>query len=482
VFKYIKSFFNKNSIQILSNNDYVPIVGKYIQCDPSKPNLIEPQIIYDQSTNYKFCIPYLEKALTKLNDPTDYDSSQRINCAMTLSRSIDVFKKAYLNQFGDFNISWCESSVLNVFIKPSIGWNACYNRNSLQFFYNTDENENVYFACDSAQIVAHECGHGLLDSMRPEFWNVQNQESWAFHEAFSDIVNLMTVSQSDAVVLDAFNENNGDLSKSNCMTRVAGQFGTVLCPNKKIPCLRDFSIKLNYALATTLPANSLNENLSSECHNFSRIFSSAWYASVVAIYNSIKTNESDINAFKLARDTCYEYLLKAVKMTPSTPRLFEALVNVMLLADEENFSKYQNILKQVFRDRKLFKTRIKMLSNRSIDEIDLAVLSKTTNFTYAYVKDCKKIKLSDHVVTACSNHIGHPIFDADLTVASDSVFVYDKNNNLVHEIDVDEKDIIDESLQCVTHILNEKQLDEIWKIENNQLKRIKIDCSFNSRN
>ena len=487
---YIRNLFNKKENQISALSiGYQPIIGKYIQCDPINADLTEPQRIYEDKSNLHFTIPNFDLAKTRLNNPSDYDSSQRINCAMTLHRSIDAFNKACLSQFGSLVPSWNSSINLKVFTKPGVAWNACYERGFLKFFYNTDQTtKNIYYACDSAQVVAHECGHGLLDSLRPEFWNVQNAEAWSFHEAFGDIQNLMTTSQSKEVVLSAFNETNGNLSKSNCMTRIAGQFGSALNSTRNPPYLRDISMRFNYASPNTLPGNSIDAQLSSECHNFSRIFSGAWYSCVVQVYNSIKTTEMDTAAFEEAKNVCYRYLIKAIKTVPNTVKLFEALANMMLFADQENSSKYQKILSSVFLDRNIISPNIKMLSNKNINDVknDLKksnktfmTVKKTDNYTYAHVQNHKKIKLSDHIVVALSTQPDHPIYDADLIVANESIFIYNKNNILIHESDVDEQETIDEALRCVNTILNENMLDQFWFIEENQLKRIKADCGFN---
>lgn len=488
--KYIRNLFSKKENQVSALSiDYQPIIGKYIQCDPINSNLTAPQKIFKDKTNFVFTIPNFEVASTKSNNPTDYDSSQRINCAMTLHKSINIFNKTCLAQFGSLVPSWNNSTNLSVYTKNGVSWNACYERGFLKFFYNTDPvTKNVYYACDSAQIVGHECGHGLLDSLRPEFWNVQNAEAWSFHEAFGDIQNLMTTSQSDEVVLNAFNETNGDLSKSNCMTRVAGQFGSALNPARNPPYLRDFSMRFDYASPNTLPGNSIDAQLSSECHNFSRVFSGAWYSCVIQVYNSIKTTEMDVIAFEVAKNACYGYLIKAIKTAPNTTKLFEALANMMLFADQENSSKYQNILYSVFVDRKIIAPSIKMLSNKNISDVknDLKksnktfmTVKKTDNYTYAHVQNHKKIKLSDHIVVALAAQPDNPIYDADLSVANESIFIYDKNNILIHESQVDDQEVIDEALRCVNTILNENMLDQFWTIEENQLKRIKADCGFN---
>ena len=49
--------------------------------------------------------------------------------------------------------------------------NAFYNRASFSFFHKAVAG-TTYFAGESTDVVAHEVGHGLLDSVRPDFFSV----------------------------------------------------------------------------------------------------------------------------------------------------------------------------------------------------------------------------------------------------------------------------------------------------------------------
>ena len=69
--------------------------------------------------------------------------------------------------------------------------NAFYDRASFSFFHQAVAG-TTFFSGASTDVVAHEVGHGLLDSVRPDFFSVNFIEVGAFHEAFGDCIAILT--------------------------------------------------------------------------------------------------------------------------------------------------------------------------------------------------------------------------------------------------------------------------------------------------
>jgi hypothetical protein len=69
--------------------------------------------------------------------------------------------------------------------------NAYYDGYSVSF-YHQPVGSQVKFSGASADIVSHEVGHALLDTIRPELWDSKFPEVAAFHEAFGDCIAMLT--------------------------------------------------------------------------------------------------------------------------------------------------------------------------------------------------------------------------------------------------------------------------------------------------
>jgi hypothetical protein len=79
---------------------------------------------------------------------------------------------------------------LPVFTDNGDDLNAFYDRNSLQFFSHTFGGKTVH-SCESVDVVCHEQGHGLLDAIRSDFFDVPFIEVGSLHEAFGDSMAIL---------------------------------------------------------------------------------------------------------------------------------------------------------------------------------------------------------------------------------------------------------------------------------------------------
>lgn len=478
----INNFRKSKNIFTLNDDNF----GVYFINDPDSPDLIEEQKHYPNVSNLSFYVAGYNHL--HCNKKENHAISQAINCHMTLAKSIEYFNSTY-TKFHSLVPKWATTRRLTVLPRAGKDFNAFYDRSSLKFF--SDEHprtKKTVYSVDSADIVSHECGHGILDSIRPDFWNMQTKEVWALHEAFGDVQAVVTTSQSEKIVKKALEQTNGNLRLSNSISRIAEQLGGAIYLNRNPAYLRDLSIVFKYQKPSTLPDEASSDQLSSECHSFSRVFSGAWYICLVEVFEVLRKEKDDFKAWSEARDICYFYLLKAIKNVPNTPNLFDAVAKLILLADKENGNKYQEVLKNIFIERKILINRIKMLNNKNINDIknkissnkisskNFMIVRKTNDFSYASIVKKNYCKLSDHLISIQSN--SHPIYNAEIEVANDSLYIFDKEENLIDEIVEDENEIIDAAFDCTTSIINQNLLDKIWKIENNKLIRNCVDCGI----
>jgi hypothetical protein len=234
--------------------------------------------------------------------------------------------------------------------------NAFYDGQGVRFF-DFDNGTQTIFSGASTDTVSHEVGHALLDSQRSELFGSVLPEVGAFHEAFGDIVALLTA-LSDQPTRIKLLQLTPDLSKPNFVEAnseflsgaIRKQFGNVN-PSKPRRALNDFQ----WQLPNTLPAGSFNdppEKLSRESHNFSRVFSGAFYDTLRGIFTA--GGAGDEAALLSAAQTCGKLLVEAVRLTPETARYFQAVGRAMVKVDDQlNDGKNREVIGKAFADHSI---------------------------------------------------------------------------------------------------------------------------------
>ena len=392
---------------------------------------------------------------------------------------------------------WRATSTLALYARAGQDLNAYYDRSSLKFFYYPDNilKKRVY-AADSRTVVTHEFGHAFLDILRPDFWSAQALEVWAYHEAFGDMTAFLSNLQYDALIQKALTDTSGDLSKSNCLTKLAAEMGVALHnlaqgTYGELPdCLRDMSIEYKYAIPETLPTDGLDNVLTSESHSFSRVFSSMFYKLFVAVTNdNISKGQAPLAAIKSARDTLASYLITASVKAPLTTRLFRAVCQEMLVADQKNASKYQNIMKTIFVASKIMPPTIKMLSEIKLDSV---LKNITSDYMLEDDGDIKVIRIPVIKTMRIAQKMGvvalnrNPLLDAEIEVAGQSAYYFDKDGNMIEANEATQSEIINSAYECL-NLINKNNLasgDEkaLFEVKDGKLIRKQIICTCNKPN
>jgi hypothetical protein len=116
--------------------------------------------------------------------------------------------------------------------------NAYYspNKKALLFGYfsapTAGAGENMpgetVFTCLSHDIVAHETANALLDGLHRRFIEPSNEDLWALHEAFADIVALFQHFTYPEVLRHQIARTRGDLEKQSLLGELAYQFGQAI--------------------------------------------------------------------------------------------------------------------------------------------------------------------------------------------------------------------------------------------------------------
>jgi hypothetical protein len=265
--------------------------------------------------------------------------------------------------------SWATTYNLVAIPRAGNQLNAYYDRSSLRFFWGKDpKTGKVIYTCDAVGIVSHEFGHAILDTMRPDLWNTCILEFFAFHEAFGDIIALATILQHDIVIEHMLKEttnspNLPNLWQSNVVSRLARELGHAIYYSSAMVIgsekyLRNAFNDFKYTDPSKLKLGNIDAELTQEPHNFSRIFSGAWYECFCELFKENYKNHDKVLAVEMvkqSRDTMVCALLDAVLEVPNQLQFFKAIsatiINVLLYQGQEREA---SIVKKVFARRNLW--------------------------------------------------------------------------------------------------------------------------------
>jgi hypothetical protein len=329
---------------------------------------------------------------------------------LTLSRCVGLWNESFNGGF----TSWSSTQALNVFPQVDYrtdpeaedGFNAYYDRQNLVFFFDKDrlKNETVYTS-ESLEIVSHEAGHAILDAVQPDFWSTLLPEIRAFHEAFGDCSAILTT-LGDENVRTAFLKVSDPLTESNCVSKLAEELGHGLfsiygrdaSPEE---CLRNGINDFKYKNPNTLPSGGPDTILTRGGHSFSRVFTGAFYGSLVRMFKLVSQEISNKDqALIQATNHMKQILSGAVASTFVTSTLYRDIAVSMLKIDDQIFhNKYRQAIIDAFVEKNILSSisghslanNIKLQSAtgsaKSLDEIKVP----------ANVKDIKNRKFAEEV-------------------------------------------------------------------------------------
>lgn len=148
-----------------------------------------------------------------------------INCFGTVFQTVRMFEGP--DALGR-QVDWAFGSEQLLVVPRAGEWaNAFYERatRSLQFFsFAGDSGAQVHTAL-SRDIVAHECGHALLDAVAPSLYDSSTPQSVAIHEAVADLVAVIMALDSRRLREAVLARSDNSLAGQNAFTAIAEEFG-----------------------------------------------------------------------------------------------------------------------------------------------------------------------------------------------------------------------------------------------------------------
>lgn len=440
---------------------------KYQINDPTTPDLLVDMDPTTTDSHFPFTIRGCAS-----------DDQVAINCKTSLDIALNYLSTVLPR------LAWSSTSNLQVFPRAGQDFNAFYDRPSIQYFFKADPlTQEVIYAANSSKVCVHELGHAALDSFRPDFWNTQCAEIWAYHEGHGDITAISNIIRNDLVVEKALKETGGNLRQSNVITKLAEELGNAIWhargnKDNNLGGLRNAVNDFKYTPPEELPGWAPDNQLSSECHSFGRLIVGAWWDMVVDIYEAEQaTGLSQKDALQKANNIAYITLVKSVAQAPQVPRFHEALAKLMVA----NGGPYDKLIYKVFTERKILEPVIKVLGMATKKDIDLTNGITTTigQGEIVVVKKPKTLKLADHISEP--KHLkamfvsGYDLSKAEIEVANDKYYEFDQHGTLIHEIAPTDDEVIKAAQLCVTAIESiGPGPDTMWEVTNGKLLRTYI--------
>jgi hypothetical protein len=248
---------------------------------------------------------------------------------------------------------WQPGAVLPVLLDEGVDLNAFYDRRALNFFHGPSPSGTV-FSGESPDIVCHEMGHAILDSLKPQLWGAASHEAAAFHEAFGDISAIMSAVQLPSLRSSILADTHGHLYSSSRLSRLAEQLGAAIRAQQPDAvdrdCLRNAVNSFVYQDPNNLPPSAPASQLSSEPHSFSRVFSGAFFEALGGILGATAatSGQPTEQEFLAAANDLAGILVNAVKQAPVVPDWYAQVASAMVQGAGAVNKSYPAILKGVF--------------------------------------------------------------------------------------------------------------------------------------
>jgi hypothetical protein len=244
-------------------------------------------------------------------------------------------------------------------IDPHVGYgaNAFYNeQDRLMGFDSFKYNGETVATAQSADIVSHETGHAVLDGLRDLHNESFGLGASSFHESFGDMTAMLVALHDYSLIQRLLDWTGGNLRLDNFIAAVAEQLTNRL--KERAKHVQGHTVYLRNALNTLtnvpfdkLPYNPANpeKELGRECHNYSRLFTGAFYDLLVGIYERLRQQIHPYLAMHRARRIAGGLLVGAVELGPVGEYDFADMALAFITAEQFLFQgKYADIMLNVF--------------------------------------------------------------------------------------------------------------------------------------
>jgi hypothetical protein len=192
-----------------------------------------------------------------------------------------------------------------------------------------------------------------------------------------------------------------------------------------------------------------------------------------------------IDALKLARDTAAKYVVYACQFA-NTIKFYSSCAAQMLYYDRtKNSGKYQNVLSQVFANRNIPISSLKLLSNIDYNEIknksEYAIQEMTDHGFVWTTKTVKTLNFTNGLSALSGN-----VESFSVEIPCTKIYILDKDKNLIHATETTEKETTEMVTLCVNKLQSKNLIgaeeNQLFEIKNGKLIRKRIMCRCHPNN
>jgi hypothetical protein len=229
--------------------------------------------------------------------------------------------------------------------KDTEDFNAFYARDSgLNFFHGVVDKIDppvTVFSGESPDVVCHELGHAILDAVKPELFDAMSTEVAAFHEAFGDMSSTLSALRLPSIRQVVLDQTSGKLNVNSRLSQLARQLGWAIRIQfdptaADSDCLRNTANNFFYQDPASLPPSAPADQLSSEPHSFSRVFSGAFLDVLAGMFQvgPAKSQPTDSDNLEAIAVDAGILLIEGVRLASVAPGFYSQVAAGMIQADQ----------------------------------------------------------------------------------------------------------------------------------------------------